>query len=154
MTPKGVFADKKRLFELVPERGITFSRLDASNLAQAKAANFCGQVHRLANLGLKSGRRATALSRRWLCQLRRCPSRHRHRLFGPRAYSAASPKVGNAAAQGAREVLLSAGKRARIEALAKRIEHVELETTPDFFELFVEGCQFKPMPRKLTAASV
>ena len=63
-------------------------------------------------------------------------------------------KVGNAAVQGAREVLLSARKRARIEALAKRIEHVELETTPDFFELFVEGCQFKPMPRTLTAASV
>ena len=35
--------------------------------------------------------------------------------------------------KGAREVLLSAGKRARIEALAKRIEHVELETTSDFF---------------------
>jgi hypothetical protein len=27
----------------------------------------------------------------------------------------------------------------------RRIEHVELETTSDFFELFVEACQFKPM---------
>ena len=52
MTPKGVFADKKRLFELVPNRGITFSRLDASNLAQAKAANFCGQYIVLRTLGL------------------------------------------------------------------------------------------------------
>ena len=25
------------------------------------------------------------------------------------------------------------------------IEHVELETMPDFFEVFVEGCQIKPM---------
>ena len=58
-------------------------------------------------------------------------------------------KVGNAAVQGAREVLLSAGKRDRIEALVKRIEHIELETTADFFELFVEGCQFKPMPATL-----
>ena len=58
-------------------------------------------------------------------------------------------KVGNAAAQGAREVLLSQSKRARIEALVKRIDHIELETTPDFFELFVEGCQFKPMPSVL-----
>ena len=74
--------------------------------------------------------------------------------FWPPVPTARIAKVGNAAAQGAREVLLSAGKRARIEALAKRIEHVELETTPDFFELFVEGCQFKPMPRKLTASSV
>ena len=54
-------------------------------------------------------------------------------------------KVGNAAIQGAREVLLSRKKRADIEALVKRIEHIELETQPDFFDAFVEGCQFKPM---------
>ena len=33
-----------------------------------------------------------------------------------------------------------------IEELARRVEHVELETVPDFFEIFVEACQFKPMP--------
>jgi uncharacterized 2Fe-2S/4Fe-4S cluster protein (DUF4445 family) len=55
-------------------------------------------------------------------------------------------KVGNASVQGAREVLLSRRKRDGIEQLVRRIEHVELETTPDFFEVFVEGCQFKPMP--------
>ena len=54
-------------------------------------------------------------------------------------------KIGNAAVQGAREVLLSRKKRETIEQLVKGIEHVELETTPDFFEVFVEGCQFKPM---------
>ena len=26
------------------------------------------------------------------------------------------------------------------------IEHVELETEPDFFELFVDGCLFHPIP--------
>ena len=31
------------------------------------------------------------------------------------------------------------------EALVRRVEHVELETTPDFFDIFVEGCMFKPM---------
>ena len=51
----------------------------------------------------------------------------------------------NAAAQGAREMLLSVKKRVAIEGLVQSIEHVELETTPDFFEVFVEGCQFKPM---------
>ena len=35
---------------------------------------------------------------------------------------------------------------AEIEELVKGVEHVELETIPDFFDLFVEGCQFKPMP--------
>ena len=54
-------------------------------------------------------------------------------------------KLGNAAAQGAREMLLSRRKREALDDLVKRIEHVELETTANFFELFVEGCQFKPM---------
>ena len=58
-------------------------------------------------------------------------------------------KIGNAAVQGAKEVLLSRTKREAIERLVKGIEHVELETTPDFFEVFVEGCQFKPMPMEL-----
>ena len=56
-------------------------------------------------------------------------------------------KVGNASIQGAKAVLLSKEKRNSIERLVRNIEHVELETTPDFFEIFVEGCQFKPMPR-------
>ena len=59
-------------------------------------------------------------------------------------------KVGNAALQGARDVLLSADKRQKIETLVKQIEHIELETTPDFFDLFVDGCQFKPMPTTLS----
>ena len=148
MTPKGVFADKKRQLDLAPERGITFSRLDASNLAQAKAANYCGQYIVLRALGLHPG--------------------HVEKLYLAGGFAnyvdtqaavdigflAAVPqeriaKVGNAAVQGAREVLLSYGKRTRIEALVKRVEHIELETTADFFELFVEGCQFKPMPTTL-----
>ena len=58
-------------------------------------------------------------------------------------------KIGNAAIQGAREILLSREKRRRAENLVRKIEHVELETTPDFFEVFVEGCQLKPMPERL-----
>ena len=153
MTSKGVFADKKRLFELVPERGITFSRLDASNLAQAKAANFCGQYIVLRTLGLNPGDVQQLYLAGGFANYVDVQAAIDIGFLAP-VPTARIAKVGNAAAQGAREVLLSAGKRARIEALAKRIEHVELETTPDFFELFVEGCQFKPMPRKLTAASV
>ena len=57
-------------------------------------------------------------------------------------------KVGNAALLGAREVLINRRRRARLEEVVKEIEHVELETTADFFEVFVEGCQLKPMPRR------
>ena len=153
MAPKGVFADKKRQFELVPERGITFSRLDASNLAQAKAANFCGQYIVLRTLGLDPSDVQQLYLAGGFANYVDVQAAIDIGFLAP-VPTARIAKVGNAAVQGAREVLLSAGKRARIEALAKRIEHVELETTPDFFELFVEGCQFKPMPLKLTAASV
>ena len=52
MSPKGVFADRKqRVMPLLPEHGITFSRDDASNLAQAKAANYCGQYIVLRHFG-------------------------------------------------------------------------------------------------------
>ena len=33
--------------------------------------------------------------------------------------------------------------RATIETLTKSITHIELETNPNFFDHFVEGCQFK-----------
>jgi hypothetical protein len=33
--------------------------------------------------------------------------------------------------------------------MARRIEHVELETIPDFFDIFVEGCMFKPMTQNI-----
>ena len=51
-------------------------------------------------------------------------------------------------------MLVSRRKRRSIEELVKRIEHVELETTPDFFDVFVEGCQFKPMAHRAGVESV
>ena len=58
-------------------------------------------------------------------------------------------KIGNAAVAGATAVLLSEKKRSDVEAFVNNIEHIELETTPDFFDVFVEGCQFKSMPATL-----
>jgi len=52
---------------------------------------------------------------------------------------------GNASVRGAKALLLSRGARARLEARVGRIEHVELEAEPDFFELFVDGCRFEPL---------
>ena len=47
-------------------------------------------------------------------------------------------------------MLLNGDMRSRIEELANQVEHVELETTSDFFEIFVDGCMFQPMSTKLT----
>jgi uncharacterized 2Fe-2S/4Fe-4S cluster protein (DUF4445 family) len=62
--------------------------------------------------------------------------------------SLASSKIvqaGNTAIEGATIALLSKSKRQELEDLVKRVEHCRLETHPDFFEFFVEGCQFKPL---------
>ena len=145
MSPKGVFAERKqRLISLLPEYGITFSREDASNLAQAKAANYCGQYIVLRHFGCApqditklflAGGFANYVNLRDAIEI---------------GFLAPVPevnvvKIGNAAVAGATAVLLSDKKRANVEAFVNNIEHIELETTPDFFDIFVEGCQFKPM---------
>ena len=144
VTPKGVFANKAKEFTIAPEQRITFSRQDASELAQAKAANFCGQMILLRKYGISP----SEVSKLYLAG-------GFANYVDPAAaieigFLAPVPvdrvvKVGNAAAQGARELLLSRRKRDAIEKLIKTIQHVELETTPDFFDVFVEGCQIKPM---------
>jgi uncharacterized 2Fe-2S/4Fe-4S cluster protein (DUF4445 family) len=54
-------------------------------------------------------------------------------------------QAGNIAIEGATIALLSKSKRAELEELVKRVQHCRLETHPDFFNFFVEGCQFKPV---------
>ena len=145
ITPKGVFTADRRLKEIdvVPER-ITFSRADASALAQAKAANYCGQVIAMRHFGIEpaelhrlylAGGFATYVDARNAIDIGMLAPVPVERI----------EKVGNAAVEGARIALLSEAERERIDALAQRIEHVELELEPDFFELFVDGCRFEPM---------
>jgi uncharacterized 2Fe-2S/4Fe-4S cluster protein (DUF4445 family) len=54
-------------------------------------------------------------------------------------------QVGNAAIEGACIALLSRTKRAELERLVTQVSHCRLETDPEFFNYFVEGCQFKPI---------
>ena len=147
MTPLGVFTKDRKLFsiDVVPDRGITFSKQDVGNLAQAKAANYCGQFIVMRTAGVEPGQIerlylaggfATYLDVRNAIDIG---------LIAPVAEDRVV-KVGNAAIDGARALLLSKSKRRRAEEQAKRVTHIELETTPDFFEIFVEGCQLKPMP--------
>jgi len=151
MTPKGVFPNKLYEMPVVPDHGITFSREDASNLAQAKAANYCGQMIVLRKFGINprditklylAGGFANYVNVRNAIEIGFLAPVPEERIV----------KIGNASVEGAKEVLLSRRKRQAVETLVKQIEHVELETTPDFFEVFVEGCQFKPMPEVLAPA--
>jgi uncharacterized 2Fe-2S/4Fe-4S cluster protein (DUF4445 family) len=144
MTQLGVFGDRVGQIIVNADRGITLSREDASNLAQAKAANACGQAILLRHLGLDASDLErvflaggfadhvdveNAIAIGFLAEVR--PDR--------------VSKVGNASIRGARRMLLSLARRKGLDAIVTRIEHVELEMTADFFELFVEACQFKPL---------
>ena len=150
LTAKGVFAaDRKQMdMTVVPEQGITFSKEDASNLGQAKAANYCGQYIVMRALGVDPA----GVERLYLAggfanyvNVRNAQSIG---LLAP-VPEERVVKAGNAAARGARAILLSASRRRALEREVQAIEHIELETTPDFFDLFVDGCQFKPMPAHL-----
>ncbi len=139
--PNTRFANGARSIDVVPGRGIDLDRSDVSNLAQAKAANAVGQTVLLRRLGLApadvdrlflAGAFANALD-----------------VASAQAIGLLAPvppervvRVGNASLRGARALLLSARRRRDLEASVSSIEHAELEAEPDFFDLFVEGCQF------------
>lgn len=144
MTPKGVFVDKQYVLTISEERGITFSRQDGSNLAQAKAANTAGEFIVMRHLDVRpedveclylAGGFANYVDVTNAIEIGFLPPIPEDRIR----------KVGNASVIGARDALLSVAKRAHAESFPRRIEHLELETTPDFFEIFVEACQFKPI---------
>jgi uncharacterized 2Fe-2S/4Fe-4S cluster protein (DUF4445 family) len=136
--------DRMEEFVVDPSRGITISRRDISALAQAKAANFCGQSILTRKYGLPqekfsklylAGGFANYIDVKNAVDIGFIANVPLDRIV----------KVGNASLEGATVMLLSGPKRREIEEFVKTIEHVELETTPDFFDFFVEGCQFKPM---------
>lgn len=144
MSPEGRFSDGLQEYTVAPEQGISFSRSDASLLAQAKAANTCGQRILLRQLGLAPG----DIERVYLA------GGFANAVDVPNAmeigFLAQVPpdrveRVGNAAVRGAVALLLSKGRRERLSALVRDIEHVELETEADFFDLFVDGCRFVPI---------
>ena len=57
-----------------------------------------------------------------------------------------SIRVGNAALRGAEMLLLSKGRRAAAGDAGRRGSSiVSWRPSPDFFDLFVDGCQFDPM---------
>ena len=150
MSPKGVFSDRKqRIMSLLPEHGITFSREDASNLAQAKAANYCGQYIVLRHFGCAPEDITTLFLAGGFANYVNLQDAIEIGFLAP-VPEENVVKIGNAAVAGATAVLLSEQKRSDVEAFVNNIEHIELETTPDFFDIFVEGCQFKSMPATLT----
>ena len=144
MSPLGVFHDGRNEFCFAPERNMALSRSDISALAQAKAANYSGQYIALRNYGVTPGQLSKLYLAGGFANYVNVASAVEigfiANLPGEKIV-----KVGNAALEGATLMLTSAEMRRTAEETAPKIEHIELETTPDFFDIFVEGCMFKPM---------
>ncbi|MDP6402735.1 MAG: ASKHA domain-containing protein, partial [SAR202 cluster bacterium] len=140
----GVFQDGTEEFQFTDGNGVLLSRSDISALAQAKSANYAGQFIVLRRYGLPfeqvsklylAGGFANYINVRNAVGIGFIANLPLEKIV----------KVGNAALEGATIMLVSDEMRRRIEKLTREIEHVELETTTDFFEIFVEGCMFDPM---------
>ena len=142
MNELGAFNDGSNEYTFSPENRLTLSRADISALAQAKAANYCGQ-----NIVLETvGTSPTDYTRLYLAGGFANYINIQNAInigFIPNIDPRRITKVGNASLQGATIMLTNATKRAKIETLATQITHIELETNPNFFDHFVEGCQFK-----------
>ena len=142
MNELGNFNDGSDEFTFHHENRLTLSRADISALAQAKAANYCGQ-----NIVLETtGTTPTDYTRLYLAGGFANYINIQNAInigFIPNIDPDRITKIGNASLQGATIMLTNATKRAAIEHLATTITHIELETNPNFFDHFVEGCQFK-----------
>ncbi len=150
MTELGQFEAGTNEFVFHEGNGLSVSRADVSALAQAKAANFCGQSIVLRQYGLPLNAYKTLYLAGGFANYID-ESNARGIGFIADVPSDKIQKVGNASLEGATIMLLSGPKRREMEQFVQDIEHIELETTPDFFELFVEGCQFKPMAEPAAA---
>ena len=148
MNELGAFNNGEREFPFVPDTGMSLSRADISALAQAKSANFSGQYIVLRNYGVPlegisklylAGGFANYINVANAVNIGFVANLPEERIV----------KVGNASLEGATIMLLSGKLRARMEQLVQSIQHIELETTPDFFDIFVEGCMFNPMEMQL-----
>ena len=140
----GVLSNGGDHYEIINTNGINISRSDMSALAQAKAANYCGQSIALKNSSIDiskldklylSGGFANYINVENAIKIG----------FIIDTPNAEIIKIGNSALQGAIMLLLDINLRSKFDNLVKSIKHIELETDENFFEHFVEGCQFKEL---------
>ena len=125
---------------------------DVSELAQAKGANVSGLRIVLKEFGIDLAN----LDRFYLAGgFARHLNLDAARRIGliPNLPDDKLAQIGNASIEGATRALTSVRCRRDLEEFVKKIQHVELETDPQFFDHFVEGCQFIPFNDCLCAPS-
>ncbi len=146
MNQMGRFTDGASRIEIAPEHGIYFLESDINELAQAKGANAAGLHTVFREYGIDFDEIEVFYLAGGFGRHIGVEAAQRIGLI-PKIPVSRVVQAGNASIEGATIALLSQGKRAEMETMVRRVEHCRLETHPDFFDFFVEGCQFKPIER-------
>jgi uncharacterized 2Fe-2S/4Fe-4S cluster protein (DUF4445 family) len=127
-----------------PEEDIFLLESDVNELAQAKGANVAGLHTVFSSYGVEFGDIEVFYLAGGFGRHLNVEASKRIGLV-PGLDSSRIVQAGNTAIEGATIALLSKSKRQELEDLVKKVKHCRLETHPDFFNFFVEGCQFKPV---------
>ena len=140
MNELGRFEDGQKRIDLAPD--VYFEERDVNELAQAKGANVAGLQVVLSHYGIEFDDIEVFYLAGGFGRHMNLDAAQRIGLI-PTIPVERIVQVGNAAIEGASMALLSQAKREELEELVKRVEHCRLETHPQFFDFFVEGCQFR-----------
>jgi uncharacterized 2Fe-2S/4Fe-4S cluster protein (DUF4445 family) len=144
MNELGRFEDGADRIEVAPRHNIRFLESDVNELAQAKGANIAGLQTVFDSYGIRFNDIDVFYLAGGFGRHLKIDAARRIGLI-PNLADCKFVQVGNAAIEGACIALLSMVKRQELEEIVKRVEHCRLETHPQFFDFFVEGCQFKTM---------
>jgi uncharacterized 2Fe-2S/4Fe-4S cluster protein (DUF4445 family) len=142
----GRFEDGGHQFDLRVQGGspIYFTESDINELAQAKGANVAGLRVIFHDFGISfDDLDVFYLAGGFGRHLNIESSKHIGLI--PNIADEKIVQVGNAAIEGACIALLSRTKRDELENLVKKVKHCRLEVHGNFFNFFVEGCQFNPV---------
>ena len=146
MNSLGRFEDGSEPFvlEAGSDPPICLTEGDVNELAQAKGANAAGLKVIFDRYGIRFDDLAVFYLAGGFGRFLRVSAAKRIGLI-PDLDEAKILQVGNASIEGASLALLSRAKRAELENMVRQITHCRLETHPQFFHYFVEGCQFNPI---------
>ena len=150
MNERGRFEDDLHCIDLCrgANGGVYLLESDVNELAQAKGANVAGLHVVFSTYGIDFDDIGVFYLAGGFGRHLNVESSLRIGLV-PRLAQEKFVRAGNLAIEGATIALLSKTKRQELEELVKRVQHCRLETHPNFFDYFVEGCQFKavePIP--------
>ena len=148
----GAIQDPSDKYFFTKSPDMYISAPDISALAQAKSANYCGQWIALREYGVSPANLDNLILAGGFANYINVENAINIGFIANSPLSKIS-KVGNTALEGATLMLVSKKMRNIAEDIVKKIQHVELETAPDFFEIFVDGCMFQPMSQNPSTAT-